>query len=128
MNMRRRDVLLACGGFPVIAGCSASVGTYDLVVMNCMEEEASAEVQVRRDGDSEAVLDETYAVPANSCGDLADGVQVEDVFPEGGTYEIRVEPEGRTPVTESVSVRQEAVENNDENVSVEIGTDEVTVY
>ena len=65
----------------MIAGCSASVGTYDLVVMNCMEEEASAEVQVRRDGDSEAVLDETYAVPANSCDDLADGVQVEDSSP-----------------------------------------------
>ena len=31
-------------------------------------------------------------------------------------------------MTESVSVRQEAVENNDENVTVEIGTDEVTVY
>ena len=57
---------------------------------------------MRRDGDSEAMLDETYAVPANSCDDLADGVQVEDVFPEGGTYEIRVEPEGRTTVTESV--------------------------
>ena len=112
----------------MIAGCSASVGTYDLVVMNCMEEEASAEVQVRRDGDSEAVLDETYAVPANSCDDLADGVQVEDVFPEGGTYEIRVEPEGRTTVMESVSVRQETVENNDESVNVKIGTDEVTVY
>ena len=113
----------------MIAGCSASVGTYDLVVMNCMEEEeASAEVQVRRDGDSEAVLDEAYAVPANSCKDLADGVQVEDVFPEGGTYEIRVEPEGRTPVTESISVRQETVENNDESVNFEIGTDEVTIY
>jgi len=104
MNIRRRDVLLACRGFPVIVGCSASVGTYDLVVMNCTEEEASAEVQMRRDGDSEAVLDETYAVPAKSCGDLTDGVQVEDVFPEGGTYDIHVEPEGRTPVTESISV------------------------
>ena len=83
---------------------------------------------MRCDGDSEAVLDETYAAPANSCGDLADCIQVENVFPEGGTYEIRVEPEGRTTVMESVSVRQETVENNDENVNVKIGTDEVTIY
>ncbi len=109
-------------------GCSASVGTYDLVVANCTDGELSADVRVRRDGDSEPVLEETYAVPANSCNDVADGVQIEDVFPEGGSYEIRVELEGRPPTTESVSVRQEAVDNNDESVSVDIEPDEVVVY
>jgi len=128
MNVRRREVLVACGGLAVIAGCSVSVGTYDLVVTNCTDEEMAAEVGVRRDGEDESVLEERYAVPANSCSDLADGIQVEDVFPEGGTYEVRVEPNGRSTVTESVSVRQEAVENNDENVNVEIGNEEVSIY
>ena len=128
MSLRRRELLAACGGVALMAGCSASVGTYDLVVANCTEEELSTDVRLRRDGDTGPVLEETYAVPADSCSDLADGIQVEDVFPEGGDYEIRVEPEGRPPTTESISVRQEAVDNNDESVSVDIEPDEVVVY
>ena len=128
MIVRRREVLVACGGFAVIPGCNASLGTYDLVVTNCTDEEMAAGVGVRRDGEDERVLEERYDVPANSSSDIADGIQVEDVFPEGDTYEIRVELDGRSTVTESVSVRQEAVENNDENVNVEIGNEEVSIY
>ena len=128
MNLRRRELLTACGGIALTAGCSASVGTYDLVVANCTEEELATDVRLRRDGDTEPVLEETYTVPANSCGDFSDGTRVEDVFPEGGSYEIRVEPEGRPPTTESINVRQEAVDDNDEGVNVNVESDEVVVY
>jgi len=128
MSLQRGELLVACGGAALTAGCSASVGPYDLVVASCTEKELSANIRVRRDGDSESVPEEAYAVPANSRSDLADGIQVEDVFPEGGDYEIRVEPEGRPPTTESVSVRQEAVDNNNESVSVNVEPDEVVFY
>ena len=128
MNLRRRELLAACGGVALTAGCSASVGTYDLVVANCTEEELSTDVRLRRYGDTELVLEETYAVPANSCGDFSNGTRVEDVFPEGGSYEIRVKPEGRPTTTESVSIRQEAVDNNDENINVNVEPDEVVFY
>ena len=121
MSLRRGELLVACGGAALTAGCSASVGTYDLVVADCTEKELSANIRVRRDGDSESVPEEAYAVPANSRSDLADGIQDEDVFPEGGDYEIRVEPEGRPPTTE-------AVDNNDEGVNVNVEPDEVVVY
>lgn len=128
--MHRRTFIAAGGTAAVVstAGCvSRTPGTKDLVVANCLEAETTATIRISREGTDDAVFDETVTVPEESCSDVVDGVEREDVFSEAGTYVVRVRVDGYDPARARVEFSERVIEDNGDNVVVSIRESELEI-
>lgn len=137
--MNRRALLASAGTITAggaLAGCISvdSAGTMDVVVNNCLDSDGTdgnadkrASVRIRHDGNGTTVLDETVTVPEDSCSDVVDGVEREDVFPDPGTYTVAVTVDGYDRAESQVEFSERAIDDNSDTVVITIRADDVEI-
>lgn len=121
MRLTRRSVLgtVATGSVGLTAGCSASVGTTDLTIRNCLTDTRRVEVAITATADGSTVYDDTHNVPGETCSDAREApVAVEDIITEAGTYRIRADAAEMDPIEEERTFNEAVVENNDDAIAV----------
>jgi hypothetical protein len=126
MNRRR---FLEALGTAIVAGTSAgcvSLGTMDLVVQNCLDDRATVDVRVTRD-DGGVVFEESVPTPGESCSDVVDGAEREDVFPEAGTYTVTASAPADRDAERRVEFSAREIEDNSDSVVVTLRADGLEV-
>lgn len=129
--VNRRKFIAAAGVTAVgswTAGCiSVSGGTKDLVVENCTDDKKDASIQIAQTDSGDTTFEETVAVPSESCGDLVDGVEREDIFSDAGTYTVDISVEGYDAAEEQIEVSKQEIDDNSDTVGITIDESEIGI-
>lgn len=94
---------------------------------NCTEEKKDAAIELTHGNTGDTVFEETVRVPGESCSDVADGIEREDVFSEGGLYTVAVSVGGYDPTEEQVEITEQEIEDNEDSVTITIREDEIVI-